>query len=154
MRFALRPSNPRYHAGKVVLFQRNDSTGELSSGSAMQLNGQTATVNGTIEAFVLSAATDKLFVSMASADGNGGLVILDVICVPVTPAPTPAPVTPAPTDAPTMPSMVPELVEVRLAAAVHGVDLVFELGLRSSGAVTLVLIAPIRLEYCADRRSE
>lgn len=131
------PGYIRHVRQKVVLFQREEPTGELSYGRTMQLNGQTSAVNGSIEAFVFSAAMDKLFVSMASGDGddkgNGGLVVLDVVCVPATPAPTPAPTTPHPTAAPTIPSMVPELVEVRLAAAVHGIDIVFELGLGSSG---------------------
>lgn len=50
-----------------------------------------------------------------------------------TPGPSPAPsavLTPAPTTL----SMVPELVEARLAAAVHGVDLIFEPGWGSSGS--------------------
>ncbi|CAM9773342.1 unnamed protein product [Scytosiphon promiscuus] len=49
-----------------------------------------------------------------------------------TPAPTEAPTLP-PTPAPTTPFMVPQLVEARLAAAVHGVDIVFEPGPGSTG---------------------
>lgn len=51
-----------------------------------------------------------------------------------TQSPSPAPsgvTTPAPTILPT----VPELVEARLAAAVHGIDLIFEPGQGSSGIV-------------------
>lgn len=93
----------------------------------MQLNDQTETVGGIIEAFVFSTAMDKLFVSMAASDGNnGGLAVLEVNCSRVTP-------TPSPIDAPTNDSMVPELVEVRLAAAVHGIDLIFAPGLGSAG---------------------
>ncbi|CAN0003126.1 unnamed protein product [Pylaiella littoralis] len=158
----------RPDSDEVVLFQRDSSTGALSSGTTIQLNNLTKAVSGAIAAFVMSTATDKLFVSVAASDNNGGLVVLGVTCYPSTPspsqpptpAPTPAPTispspaptqpptpgpstaqtlspTPAPsaipTPAPTMLSQVPELVEVRLAAAVHGIDLIFEPGRGSSG---------------------
>lgn len=107
-----------------------------------------------------NTSSSRLFVSMAASGGEGGIAVFNLDCAtgptkapspsptqapavspsPSTVSPTQAPVVlpcPAPsaisTPVPTLLSTVPELVEARLAAAVNGVDISFELGPGSSG---------------------
>lgn len=75
------------------MFQRNASTGVLSSAATVQLTSMTDTVMGTIAGMVSSShnSTDKLFVSMSTSPDEGGLMVLDVVCGPIVPAASPAP---------------------------------------------------------------
>lgn len=76
----------------MVLLQRDASTGVLSSATTVQLTKMADTVNGTIAGLSSSSiAMEKIYVSMASSGGDGGLMVLDIFCGPTTPAPTPAP---------------------------------------------------------------
>lgn len=70
---------------QVVLFQRDVSTGELSSAEAFHFDSATffgLGMSGAVNAFTLSGT--KLFVSIGG--DSGGLVVLDVSCA--TPSPT------------------------------------------------------------------
>lgn len=99
-----------------------------------------------------NTSSSRLFVSMAASGGEGGIAVFNLDCAtgptkapspsptqapavspsPSTVSPTQAPVV-LPSPAPSAISTVPELVEARLAAAVNGVDVSFELGPGSSG---------------------
>ncbi|CBJ26666.1 IPT/TIG domain-containing protein [Ectocarpus siliculosus] len=71
---------------------------------------------------------------MADDSYHGAIVVFSPVCYTAAPTPSPSPApTSVPTPSPTVPSTRPELVEARLAAAVHGVDIVFNPGPWSLG---------------------
>lgn len=93
---------------QVVMWQRDSSSGVLSSPSTTKLGTGAQPVGGLISGLAHSSTTGKLFVLMESNGGHsddngGGFVVLDISCgVPTpTPAPTLAPTTTAPTPSPT-----------------------------------------------------
>jgi len=88
----------RRYCTKIAIFQRDSSTGALSGASTTNALDGAAVVTGVIAGF--AATTGRLFVAIAGASSAGGLVVLDVDCVLLTPAPTPAP-TEVPSPAPT-----------------------------------------------------
>eukprot|EP00903_Cladosiphon_okamuranus_P011441 g10779.t1 len=93
----------RTNSDEIVIWQRDESSGVISSPTTTELGSEAQAIGGVIRP---------------------------------SPAPT-LPPSPAsigvPTMAPTVPSTVPELVEAKLAAAVHGVDISFEPGPGGSG---------------------
>lgn len=87
---------------QIVVFQRDSSSGALSSPTTTKLGSGAQPVSGVINGLVYSGTTGKLLVLMTpdgsygdSAGYGGGFVVLDVICAAPTPSPTDAP-TPAP----------------------------------------------------------
>lgn len=90
---------------QIVMFERNETTGELSSVSTTQLNDATVVGTGAIVGMAISDT--KLFVSTAASSADSRILVLDFdYCF--TPSPTfPPPPTPtaypslAPTPAPT-----------------------------------------------------
>lgn len=90
---SFRAANTASSRPQMVVFQRDVSTGVLSSATTVRLTSMAETVDGTIAGFFLSSngTTDTLFVSIAANNDDGGLLVLNVYCGPPTPAPTPAP---------------------------------------------------------------
>lgn len=62
---------------QIVFFQRDSTTGVLSSPTTISVVTEAATVTGEIAAFSLSTSTNQLFVSMTDSTETGGVVILD-----------------------------------------------------------------------------
>ncbi|CAM9196214.1 unnamed protein product, partial [Ectocarpus sp. 8 AP-2014] len=128
----------RSDSDEIVVFQRNATNGVLSSATTARVTSESESVTVTVAGFALGA-TERLFVSTADGNGGGGIVVFNHVCPTAAPSPSPSPapvVTPTsvPNSSPTLPlSTVPELVEARLAAAVHGVNVVFEPGPGSLG---------------------
>ncbi|CAM9843656.1 unnamed protein product, partial [Ectocarpus sp. 4 AP-2014] len=121
----------RPDSDEIVVFQRNALTGVLSAATTVKVTNEIENAAGTVAGLAVGS-TDRLFVSMADDTYHGAIVVFNPVCY--TAAPTPSP-SPAPTSAPstTVPSTRPELVEARLAAAIRGVDIVFNPGPRSLG---------------------
>lgn len=68
---------------QIVLFQRDASTGALSSATTTAISGETDVVSGIIAGFTTStnttSSTNKLFVSMADANNaDGGIVVFNI----------------------------------------------------------------------------
>ncbi|CAM9806997.1 unnamed protein product, partial [Ectocarpus fasciculatus] len=140
----------RPDSDEIVVFERNVTNGVLSSATTVRVTSESENVGGTVAGFALGS-TERLFVSTADGNGGGGVVVFNHVCPTAAPSPSPssapvvtaAPTTPSPSPSPApvvaptsvpnslptvLPSTAPELVEARLAAAVHGIDIVFEPG--------------------------
>ncbi|CAM9632430.1 unnamed protein product [Ectocarpus sp. 6 AP-2014] len=142
----------RSDSDEIAVFQRNATDGVLSSATTVRVTSESESGTITVAGFALGE-TERLFVSTADSNGGGGIVVFNHVCPTAAPSPSPSPapvattapspspspapvVTPTsvPNSSPTLPlSTVPELVEARLAAAVHGVNMVFEPGPGSLG---------------------
>ncbi|CAM9387892.1 unnamed protein product, partial [Ectocarpus sp. 12 AP-2014] len=129
LEFAVMVGRP--DSDEIVVFQRNALTGVLSAATTVKVTNEIENAAGTVTGLAVGS-TDRLFVSMADDTYHSAIVVFNPVCY--TAAPTPSP-SPAPTSAPspTVQSTRPELVEARLAAAIHGVDIVFNPGPWSLG---------------------
>lgn len=77
---------------QIAMWERDASTGELSSATTTKLNDETVVGNGVIVGMTHSGTT--LFASMAASEADSRIVVLDFACgstPPPTVSPTPAP---------------------------------------------------------------
>lgn len=73
---------------QIMLYQRDSFNGELFGEGIVKMSDQTKLVSGIIAG--IAVLPSKLFVSMAAWDDEsiGGIIVLDIECRALTPAPT------------------------------------------------------------------